>query len=66
MTEAEIREFLEDHINGKEIPKYIEFVTEELPKTAVGKPDWKKLQDEERAKLEAQNAGPAAPAPGPK
>lgn len=65
-TEAEIREFLENHINSKEIPKYIEFVTEELPKTAVGKPDWKKLQDEERAKIEAQNAGPAAPAPGPK
>lgn len=64
-TETEIREFLEEHINRTEIPKFIEFVTEELPKTAVGKPDWKKLQDEERAKLAEQGSAGAAPAPKP-
>jgi long-chain acyl-CoA synthetase len=50
VSEAELRAFLDSKINRIEMPKTMEFVTEELPKTAVGKPDWKKLQDQERAK----------------
>ncbi len=49
---AELKKFLEPHINRMETPKHFEFVEEELPKTAVGKPDWKTLQDEERRKYE--------------
>jgi long-chain acyl-CoA synthetase len=50
-SEAEFREFLEANLSRAEVPKYCEFVEEELPKTSVGKPDWKTLQDSERAKL---------------
>ncbi len=46
----EIRSFLKAHLGRIEIPKFIEFVTAELPKTAVGKPDWRHMQDLERTK----------------
>lgn len=59
----QMREFLKLRISSIEVPKQIAFVTEELPKTAVGKPDWKKLQDEEIEKLKAQETKPAAPRP---
>jgi len=58
VSEADLRAFLDGKINRIEMPKTMEFVTEELPKTAVGKPDWKKLQDQERAKTTS-----AAPTP---
>ncbi len=50
-SEQELRSFLKDSLSRSEMPKYFEFVEEELPKTSVGKPDWKTLQDTERAKL---------------
>lgn len=53
LTIAEIRQFLEGRINRIEMPKTIELVTEELPKTAIGKPDWKLLQDAERQRRSA-------------
>ena len=53
LTIAEMRQFLEGRVNRIEMPKTMEFVTAELPKTAVGKPDWKKLQDAERLKAAA-------------
>ncbi|MEM0950596.1 MAG: acyl-CoA dehydrogenase [Cyanobacteria bacterium P01_H01_bin.74] len=40
--------FLAKDLSRIEIPKHLVFVTEELPKTSVGKPDWKTLQDRER------------------
>lgn len=46
----ELKDFLSRHLSRIALPKYIEFVTEELPKTAVGKPDWKGLQERERLK----------------
>jgi long-chain acyl-CoA synthetase len=68
--EENIRGFLHSHIKGYEMPKVIEFTTEEILKTAVGKPDWKTLEDMEKAKQEAKEtapapATPAAPAPKP-
>jgi long-chain acyl-CoA synthetase len=49
-TISELKEFLTTHLSRIELPKHIEFVTEELPKTAVGKPDWKTVQERERLK----------------
>lgn len=59
-SESDLRKFLEDtcHLNRIKMPKHIAFVTEELPKTSVGKPDWKKLQDEEKAKFAQADKGP--------
>ncbi len=42
--------FLSEYLSRIELPKHIEYVTAEIPKTAVGKPDWKGLQDRERLK----------------
>lgn len=60
-TEAELREFLAHDLSRAEMPKHFEFVSEELPKTSVGKPDWKTLQDQERAALYQRTYGPDAP-----
>lgn len=61
--EENIRGFLHSHIKGYEMPKVIEFTTEEILKTAVGKPDWKTLEDMEKAKQEAKETAPAPAAP---
>jgi acyl-CoA synthetase (AMP-forming)/AMP-acid ligase II len=50
MTEVQMKEFLSQNLGRFEIPKFIEFVDEELPKTTVGKPDWRGLQEQERQK----------------
>lgn len=60
VDEKALRAFLAEHISRIEMPKTFEFVREELPKTAVGKPDWKKLQDAEKEK---QKETPDASAP---
>lgn len=60
--DSEMRAFLKDRLNRLEIPRFIEVRTEELPKTSVGKPDWKKLEDEEAAKSKA-SVKPSAPKP---
>jgi long-chain acyl-CoA synthetase len=46
----QMRQFLSDYLGRIELPKHIEFVEDELPKTAVGKPDWRELQEQERMK----------------
>lgn len=51
-SEGELCEFLKEHINRIEIPRFFEFRDEELPKTSVGKPDWKTLEDQEAAKAQ--------------
>jgi len=51
-TDAEWRSFLTDKLNRIEMPKHIETIEQEILKTAVGKPDWKKIQDAERIKYE--------------
>ena len=60
-SEAELREFLAPDLSRAEMPKYFEFIDEELPKTSVGKPDWKTLQDQERAALNRHTHGPRLP-----
>lgn len=50
LTEAQIREHLASRLSKLEIPKHFEFVSEPLPQTSVGKPDWKKLEDQEAAR----------------
>ena len=47
-----LQEFLGKTMNKLEIPKIFEVREEELPKTSIGKPDFKALEDEERAKRE--------------
>lgn len=66
--EEHIRGFLHSHLKGYEIPKMIEFTREEILKTAVGKPDWKTLEDREKAKQagKTETAKSAAPASTPK
>lgn len=44
----EMRLFLKDHLSRIELPKYFEFVSEEILKTAVGKPDWRRMQEMDR------------------
>ncbi len=62
MTEEKMRAFLtENHMTGLKMPKYIEFVTEPLLKTAVNKVDWKNIQAIEEQKMSKQTG----PAPGP-
>jgi long-chain acyl-CoA synthetase len=56
---TQMREFLSEYLGRIELPKHIEFVDEELPKTAVGKPDWRSLQDRERLHMLA--IGPELP-----
>jgi long-chain acyl-CoA synthetase len=60
-TSEQMQDFLKDKLNRMEIPRVFEVRTEELPKTSVGKPDWKKLEDEETAKTKA--ATPSFPKP---
>jgi|GEM_PF-4051 len=49
-TAKEMRLFLKEHLSQLELPKYFEFVQEEILKTAVGKPDWRRLQEMDRLK----------------
>jgi len=46
----DMRLFLKDRLNRIELPKYFEFVDEEILKTAVGKPDWRRMQEMDRLK----------------
>lgn len=48
LTAHQMREFLAQTLSKLEVPKHIEFVDEELPKTTVGKPDWRALQEREK------------------
>lgn len=48
---TQMRDFLSEYLGRIELPKHIEFVDEELPKTAVGKPDWRRLQEQERLQM---------------
>ena len=61
-TAEQWRTFLADKLHALEIPRYFETRTEELPKTVVGKPDWKKLEDEEAKKTATQPPSPPSPA----
>lgn len=48
LTVQQLKDFLSEHLSRIELPKYLEFVTRELPKTAVGKPDWRTMQEQEK------------------
>jgi acyl-CoA dehydrogenase len=50
LTAKEMRLFLKDQLSRIELPKYFEFVTVEILKTAVGKPDWRRMQEQDRLK----------------
>lgn len=62
-----LKDFLAKSMNKLDIPKVFEVREEELPKTSIGKPDFKALEDEERAKREKNtpikpdNTAPGAP-----
>lgn len=49
-TADDLRAFLSETLSRIELPKHIEFIDAEIPKTAVGKPDWRTLQEQERLK----------------
>ncbi len=49
-SDEDMRTFLQDKLNRMAIPRFFEIRTEELPKTSVSKPDWKRMEDEEAAK----------------
>src|SRR5690606_16836409 len=55
LTEASLREFLEDRLSKIEMPKEFEFRTE-LPKTAIGKPSKKHLREQEEARRQQERA----------
>ncbi len=62
-----LRAFLSRSLNKLDIPKTFEVREEELPKTSIGKPDFKALEEEERIKREnqarQQNNKPGTPSP---
>jgi len=47
LTEADLRNFLGDKLSKMEMPKMIEFRTEELPKTMIGKLSRKDVVEQE-------------------
>ena len=55
LTEKELNEFCRQNLASYKVPRFYEFRTE-LPKTAVGKILRRTLVDEEKKKLEAQEA----------
>lgn len=57
-TDDEMRLFLSRFLNKLDVPKYFEVREEELPKTSVGKPDFKALEAEEHAKIKHKQNGP--------
>lgn len=60
-NESDLRAFLADDLNRSEMPKWFEETTAPLP-DKNGKVDWKKIQDDERAKI-AQSQAPVVEAP---
>ncbi|MEB5928582.1 long-chain-fatty-acid--CoA ligase [Acinetobacter schindleri] len=46
MTEDEFKQWCREHMSAYKVPKVVEF-TQELPKTASGKINWRLLQDKE-------------------
>ena len=54
-TDAQWHTFLANKLTRLEIPLSFEICTDELPKTAVGKPDWKTLENRDAAKPGPQN-----------
>ncbi len=61
VTAQQMKEFLSEHLSRIELPKHVEFVTHELPKTAVGKPDWRSMQERERLSLFSHGAPDISP-----
>lgn len=58
-TAAEMKAFLSQHLSPIETPKFFEFCEKDLPKTDIGKPDFKKLEEMEAAKAAAKTQKPA-------
>lgn len=58
--EHALRQFMKAQMSAYEVPRYIEFWSDELPKTTIGKPDRKALE-----KREKERESPAVPAPKP-
>lgn len=58
-----LKAFLAKSLNKLDIPKTFEVREEELPKTSIGKPDFKALEEEERLKREAKQGGSSGDAP---
>ena len=61
--EKNIRDFLATKINHWDIPKFITFDADNLPRTVKGELNWKLLQDRERARLAQINNDSSTPKP---
>jgi long-chain acyl-CoA synthetase len=62
-NEAQMNEFIRPLLQKHNRPRRIEFWTQDLPKTSMGKPDWNRLQNEELEKYNAQNKTDHTPKP---
>ncbi|HSQ09973.1 MAG TPA: long-chain fatty acid--CoA ligase, partial [Burkholderiaceae bacterium] len=60
LTEAEVLAHCKKHLTGYKIPRIVEFRSEPLPKTNVGKILRRELRDSSAATLAAARATPAA------
>lgn len=47
----DLRDFMAMTLSRIEVPKYVSLVRDELPKTPVGKPDWRAMQERERLSM---------------
>jgi long-chain acyl-CoA synthetase len=56
LGEAELLEHCRKHLTAYKVPKYVEFRTQPLPKTPIGKVLRRALRDEEAARQPAQAA----------
>jgi long-chain acyl-CoA synthetase len=65
-TGEQMRAFLAQHLSDTEIPRAYEIWDKELPKTDIGIPDFKKLEQIEKEKFEAAQKAKAPGNPGAK
>jgi long-chain acyl-CoA synthetase len=52
MAEKEVIDYCKERLSPYKVPKYVEFI-DELPLTAIGKPDRKVLKQREIVKLKS-------------
>lgn len=62
-SEEDLRAFLLQTMNRLDVPKFFEVREEELPKTSVGKPDFKALENEELEKINKKKKPDQGPKP---
>lgn len=63
--EEAFRRELHHILHRAEMPKYITYSEEKFPETAAGKPDWNRMQTEEREKMESKAKSIGGQTPNP-